>query len=228
MFHSILDKVTHQPNLYNNDLWTFRLSGNILEVIAKPKYSQDPDLYRMAVIRSGQVLQIIHQQAMLNNKKAMIQSFPNLEETSLIAVIRLLNSESRYNSNQSDHLKNGQEPGETHPSLSLQTLQAVASHFGMFLHPLRTDPSDLPKQEKILSDLSIDLGGHSCFGLCSTGDNPFIWLKTGYWIERNRELTEGNVSSSMPAIYDEIPKEKRSGMCFMFEDCPYVQALVLS
>ncbi|MEX0770832.1 MAG: hypothetical protein WD035_08870 [Balneolaceae bacterium] len=228
MLKSILESVINQPDRYNNKLWTYRLSGNMLEIMARPKYNQDPDLYRMAVIRSGQVLQAFYQQARLKNQRTMIQSFPNMEETSLVAVIRLLKPDEGAKSKTSDYFKNEQEPEESHPSMNPQTLIAIASHYGMFLHPLCTDSSDLPKQELIFSELSIDLAGRSCFGLCSTSDNPFIWLKTGYWFERIRQLSESNGSLSMPSIHDEISKEKRSGMCFMFEDCPFVQALVLS
>ncbi|MEX0993929.1 MAG: hypothetical protein WD599_00280, partial [Balneolaceae bacterium] len=205
MFKSILDKIINQPDRYNIDLWSYRLSGNILEIIAKPKYSQDPDHFRIAVIRSGQVLQSIYHQAMLKNQNAMIQSFPNMEETRLIAVIRLQKADKNMDSKQFDKLKYNRDSGNSQSYSSSQILKAVASHQGMFLQPLQTNPSDLSKQEEILSDLSIELADKSCFGLCGTSDNPFIWLKTGYWVERNRQLSDENSSFTLPDIYDNIP-----------------------
>lgn len=221
MLSDIINNITADPHRYGCHLWDHRVAGNILELSVKANYRVEPEEYRRAVIKIGRVLQVIDHQAVLSGQSSQIQSFPSFEESQLVALVRLHKFLGLHTSLDKHNGKNVDVSG-TLPAL----LQSIASHHGLFFHKNNGRSTD--KFENYIHDEFNMIDSHeSYYSICTTTDNPFIWLKTGQWIERVRQLSDDDPSISFPAIKSSFSKEQRSGLNKAFDDCSYVQALVI-
>lgn len=219
MLAELIKSITTSADRPDIALWDFRISGNILELSVIPDYNTNPDKYRMGIIQAGQVLYAIERLAVSSGQLAQIQSFPNIEASQLVALVRLHRS---YDSFHKTH-PNGLHQDLNTPVITL--LKSIASHYGLFFQ--NQNGKELSRLLDIFhtDQKKIESGGYF-YSLCSTMDNPFLWLKTGQWIERVNQLIKENSSISAPDITFNLSKEKRESLNRAFPDCSYVQAIV--
>jgi hypothetical protein len=220
MISDLIKIITSDPDRYDSNLWDYRISGNLLELSVNPVYSENPEEYRMAVIRIGQILQAIDHQAHLAGQESQIQSFPNIEESKLVAMVRL---HRLYGSLDVKSRSNGLKSDSRIPISTL--LKSISSHYGLFFHN-HNGSAVQEIHELFESDNQKIVQPGRFYSLCTTMDNPFLWLRVGQWIERVNQLLEENHSVIISAITHKIKREQRVSLNSAFADCPYIQVLV--
>lgn len=219
MLAELIKSISTSKDKFGKSLWDYRVSGNILELSVKPDYNNNPEEYRLGVIETGQVLQAIERQAILSGQVTQVQSFPNIDESQLVALVRL----HRTYETDDTARPNGLKKGANTPAGTL--LKSIASHYGLFFQNKNAGDDKIILETFHSDQKKIESNGNF-YSLCSTVDNPFLWLKTGQWINRVNQLVEESSSMSDPVITLNIPKDKRSSLNIDFTDCSYVQALV--
>lgn len=220
MLSDLIKIITSNPDRYDSNLWDYRISGNLLELSVNPDYAVNPEEYRMAVIRAGQILQAINHHAHLAGQESQIQSFPNIEESKLVALVRL---HRVYGTSAGKSTSNGIKIDSKIPTSTI--LKSISSHYGLFFHN-HNGSAVQEIHELFKSDnQNIEQPGRF-YSLCTTMDNPFLWLRVGQWIERVNQLPEEVNSIIISAITHKIKREQRVSLNSAFADCPYIQALV--
>ena len=220
MLMKMIHTITATPERYGSQKWDYRLSGNTLELRVKEDYEVNPEAYRLGVIQIGQILQTIDRHAFEEGQTSQIQSFPNIEESQLVALIRL---QKMYQVSEDNQAFNGINTDSNTPIGTI--LKSIASHYGLFFHNHNGGPLDTVRQLLESDDQIIAPGGYY-YSLCTTMDNPFLWLRVGQWIERVNQLLEESNTSSISALTYKISKEERTALNAEFANCSYVQALV--
>jgi hypothetical protein len=219
MLMKMIHTITSAPERFGTQNWDYRLSGNTLELRVKVDYEANPEAYRLGVIQIGQILQTIDREAYEEGQSSLIQSFPNIEESQLVALIRL---QKLYPSDSYQTL-NGSVIESKTPIGTI--LKSIASHYGLFFHNHIGGSLDTVRNLLESDDQIIAPGGYY-YSLCTTMDNPFLWLRIGQWIERVNQLLEDTNTSSISALTYKINKEERTSLNAEFSNCSYVQALI--
>jgi hypothetical protein len=220
MLAELIKSISTFEDTPGKSLWDYRIAGNILELSVKPDYNDNPDEYRLSVIETGKVLQAIEHQAILSGLVTQVQSFPNIEESQLVALVRL----HRLYGTVDEPAPRGLKQESNTPAGTL--LKSVASHYGLFFQNQNTH-NDNNKILEIFHSDQKKLNNKGCYySLCSTMDNPFLWLKTGQWIKRVNQLIEENSSLNNPVITFNLTRNERVSLNALFSNCSYVQALV--
>jgi len=220
MLSDLIKIITSDPDRYDSNLWNYRISGNLLELSVNPDYAVNPEEYRMAVIRTGQILQAIDHHAYLGGQESRIQSFPNIEESQLVALVRL---HRLYGPSEGKSTSNGIKVDSKIPISTL--LKSISSHYGLFFHNHNGSAVQVIQELFESDNQKIEQPGRF-YSLCTTMDNPFLWLRVGQWNERINQLLEENNSISISAITHKIAREQRESLNSAFVDCSYIQALV--
>lgn len=161
---------------YRPELWRCTGAGSVVELSVEPSFGRFREEYRISVIHIGMALQAIVSSARKEGVPHHIQSFPNLENSQIVAVLRL-----------SDSIRKGVSPTEPHSEdlsgkvSAMQIMKKTANQLNLAMdYPAditNSSTSEPPDRIRLLSQT----------------DNPFTWLKTGYWIEIvANQLTSGS------------------------------------
>lgn len=151
--------------------WTYRSSGNVLELLVLPQYVHNKNAFRCSVISAGQALAALRKQYSRANEELFVQTFPNIENPKVICSIRI---------DDSGYSKSDSAPASVIFENSFGTIdEYLLKTAGNF---------QLGIQDAYLSDETLKLiSGHTRFDhlllLVSKLDNPFTWLNVGYWKE---------------------------------------------
>jgi hypothetical protein len=168
MLKSWIEQFKIEPEHYGCKLWKYHVSNNMLELFVKKEFIHKEEEYRKAVISIGKILQALRHKLQNAGYQHHIQSFPNIDDPALIAAVRFFNPpETRVKKSQ-----------KTQPDtrLIVEALQNFASANQLSLKQLKQ--SQLSRF--VLPDSNSDF---NWFALCADHDNPFIWLRVGYWAE---------------------------------------------
>lgn len=179
MLKTWIEQIKNQPDRYGTVYWKYHLSSNMLELSVKKEFVQQESEYRNAVISIGKVLQALRQKLTGEGLQHHIQSFPNLDDSALIAAIRIFNS-AKSKSKKSVNTQKGDEP-----AFMLEALENCAAANQLNLHHIH--PTELPDVVIPSPDKKF-----SWFALCADHDNPFTWLRVGYWKEYLQNLEDKN------------------------------------
>lgn len=212
MLQDLIYDVAHRPNHSTGQLWNYRFSGNTLEMMVTPDYTDDPEAYRKGVIQTGRVLQALESALTGSGRILQIQSFPSLEESRLVAVARL---QRTYGPG-----VNGNQLASDSPPLTESLLKSCASQLSLSYQQLPEEALDILKTG---IDIRSDLSSNAVFfALCSPIDNPFIWLKTGKWIE----IVETVIPETSVRLTYNLSITLRSDFASSLAYCNYVQAVI--
>jgi hypothetical protein len=133
-----------------------------------------------------------------------IQTFPDINRNQLVAIIRKLKMKTKC------------RPGENiccpdiSPDLPLLNLFEIsAASFNLLLLNFHNKPavSNLNGETLPVSEVQNHT---NCKNLCSYADNPFIWLKIGYWLEYIEQLKMQRSDSKNIQIDFALPKQDRA------------------
>lgn len=164
--------INQNKDHYGCDLWKYNISGNVMELLAIPSYDKNREKYRCSVIKIGQVLQFLSTRIDENQINCHIQSFPNIENPGLIASIRI-----NHKKNQKQTSVFSESPETPPPSPGgVQTLLSLASDNQLVLDPI-------PQSQFATYQIDLNEEKRLWYILSSGYDNPFTWLKIGYWNE---------------------------------------------
>ncbi|MEX0647181.1 MAG: hypothetical protein WEA56_08490 [Balneolaceae bacterium] len=213
MLRHLIELIKQKKKHYGSDLWKFTISGNVMELFAVPSYEKDREKYRCSVIKIGQVMQALSLGIDENKINCHIQSFPSLENSALVASIRVNNKKSPENI--SSH-KSTEEISAQNGWF--QVLMSHASDNQLALEEIT---------EAKFSDYEIDQdnGTRKWFVLSSGVDNPFTWLKIGYWNEMiYRSLVADN--QDLVIKTDFCTRNKPNPTLLPAKTRKYVQAVV--
>lgn len=198
LLKNMMEEIRTDTSGYNTKLWHYRVSGNILELIVQLSSRRDHGGYRTAVISAGQAIRSLTCRLEELGHYTLIQSFPSLEHPELVASVRLYNTYG---------IEKGKPAAQTAaesfcsiPELLTHLKKVASRHELNLLHaPEKLSPKD-------------HLACHSAelYLLTSRFDNPFYWLKTGYWREeaalilRNCRLNSRMLHTDISSFYDGI------------------------
>lgn len=176
--HNILDKldVGSIPQI------RARVTGNQLELSVSPDPGKERVSYRNAVIQVGQILHKVEQHSKITGVYTHVNTFPSLEESRLIATVRFTN-EPKPKRHQADRT----DPSNIIP-LS-DKLKSIAKTYGLAIST--SDCNYLKELTSVNNTLeTIVETCEQCFAITSPFDNPFVWLKTGLYVEGTRHILE--------------------------------------
>jgi hypothetical protein len=201
---NLIETIYSNPGRYATQYWSYRLTYNCLELTVNPKYLIDDELNRVALIHCGMVLKAMDCEALNNGYMLHIQTFPEINRNQLVAIIRKLKMKTKC------------RPGENiccpdiNPDLPLLNLFEIsAASFNLLLLNFHNKPavSSLNGENMPVSEVHNDT---DCMNLCSYTDNPFIWLKIGYWLEYIEQLKMQRSDSKNIQIDFGLPKQDRA------------------
>ncbi|MEX2585150.1 MAG: hypothetical protein WD315_02075 [Balneolaceae bacterium] len=212
MLRELIYDVAQQQIHSTGQLWNYRFSGNTLEMMVTPDYTDDPEAYRNGVIQTGRVLQALEGELTGSGRILQIQSFPSLDESRLVAVARL---QQTYGPG-----INGMQASTDAPPQTKSLLKSYASQLSLSYQQL---PEEAFKSLETEIEIRSNLASNPVyFALCSAIDNPFIWLKTGKWIEK----VQMDLPKISPRITYDLPSAQRSEIAAGLKYCNYVQAVI--
>jgi hypothetical protein len=180
--HNILDKldVGSIPQI------RARVTGNQLELSVSPDPGKERVSYRNAVIQVGQILHKVEQHSKITGVYTHVNTFPSLEESRLIATVRFTN-EPKPKRHQED------KTDLTNITPLSDKLKSIAKTYGLTINTsdcsnLKALTAENNTLEKIVDTCE------QCFTITSAYDNPFVWLKTGLYVEGARHILEQNAA----------------------------------
>ncbi|MFU8812323.1 MAG: hypothetical protein ACNA78_05100 [Balneolaceae bacterium] len=180
-------------------LWSFTISGNMVELRTMYTIDSDPENYRQGVIDIGSVLASIRAMCGEAKSRPSIQVFPNMMDSRLVATIRF----SRTQPSGHPQPKRHPLPNGLPATLSLrQKLMRLAESYELIFTEVNNThlkPFDLLQKP-------------SCtpFFLGSKGDNPFVWLLVGGWAEEAISyLDRSSELHPKGSIHPLVPEELR-------------------
>lgn len=214
MLKSWIEHIRQNEEVYGSHYWKYQLSANVLEIFVLQPYLKNRENYRCAVIHIGRVLQALTNLMERSGCQFLIQTFPNLEDSKLIAAVRIQKKRGAEAASES-----GTTRADT-PALLMHIMKKEAI-----------------KQQLLLEDLPGNPfpGHHSgcpapvlkSFIITSTVDNPFIWLKTGYWLEMVYQTHQQHSDVKSPVIThfcsDDSPVSRTNSE---YQNRNFIQALV--
>ncbi len=216
----IIETIYSKADRYATQYWSYRLTDNWLELTVNPKYLTDDELNRVALIHCGKVLKAMDCEALDKGYMLHIQTFPEINKSRLVAIIRKLK------------MKTECRPGEniccpdSDPDLPLVTLlKNSAAGFNLELLNVHNEPVFNNQYVETLP-ASENQNEINCLTLCSFSDNPFIWLKIGYWLEYLEQLKKHRSDSKDIQVDFALPKQDRAHLEDPQHDHNYRQAVV--
>lgn len=191
MLHQLIEDIRASNSPGTTSLWGYRIAGNILECHVPPSCHPHKLEYRLAVISVGQAVLAVSNKIEELGYHSLIQSFPSLERPDLIASVRYFERQTAETA-VPDGGKNNQGGG--FPWHTLDFLNDEAERFELTIQPApRNVPVPSPKSPGTADNSTLYL-------LSSRFDNPFYWIKTGYWKENTTLIDQatGLVSKPLP------------------------------
>lgn len=218
MLKTWIENIKKQRDHYECDSWKYNISGNLLELSVLPAYSKNNEKYRCAVIYIGQVIQALTCEIEKSGYQFHIQSFPSLENPSLVASIRIdKKGDSNFFSKENVYNK---LPDFDNTTECITIMRNLAEWLQLKL--LDSKPELF---QKISGKEAPEGSNH--YTLLSEYDNPFTWLKIGYWKEMIYSDCRNYLNNKQPVISDFCLHFTRKNYAVKSHDGCYIQALVL-
>lgn len=181
-----IEQIKNKPDHYGAHYWKYSASSNMLELSVQKEYLEHEDEFRKAVISIGKVLQALQHKLIEEGYQYHVQTFPNLDDSALIAAVRIVSKSRVKNTSNSPD-----ETSDDKKQIQLK-LENFARENQLFFHKI--DSSDL--KDVVIPPPDRDF---SWYALCANNDNPFIWLRVGYWQEYMSCL-EGYLQNGPPVL----------------------------
>jgi hypothetical protein len=167
----LIKQIKNEQLNAGSDKWTFRSSGNVLELLVLPQFVNQKSAFRCSVISAGQALAALKTHYNQSGTDLFIQTFPHIENPRVICSIRF--DDIGYSKSEL-----APEPAifeKKQPDFE-QFLQNTAAYFHLFTQSayLSCDALNL---------INIDSEFDHTYLVASNLDNPFTWLNVGYWKE---------------------------------------------
>jgi len=171
MPQKIIEQIKNEQVNSGSEKWTYRSSGNVLELLVLPQFIHNKKAFRCSVISAGQALAALKTHYNRAGTEIFIQTFPNIENPRVICSIRF------------DDI--GYSKSQLAPEPVI--LEEKCTNIGEYL--LKTaEQFQLSTQSAYLNSEALKLVNNETafdhtYLLVSGLDNPFIWLNVGYWKE---------------------------------------------
>jgi len=213
IIHKIRDRIEHNESSF----WNYRVSGNQIELIVVPNYLNEPEKYRRAVIKAGRALQEIQLTIESEGNKAMVQTFPSIDETQLVATVRIIKEENppvkgflpKFNQTKGEQFK------------------SIANQFGMFISVFDCSLVSKIDELHIPEYFSDPENCEQVYILQSMRENPFIWLKTGMCLNRIESTIKKDSTIHMSYNFN-IPSEYREMLPVIEQASRFNQAIIFT
>jgi len=127
-----------------------------------------------------------------NECSCLIQSFPSLEDARHVASIRVVKSKEKENDRHIESFK-----ADSTAISKINKMIEFASENELKM--LKVDESALP--DNIIKSSE----SRSWYALCSKYNNPFTWLKVGYWQEMAHQLFHLSGSEDNRLLMTDFP-----------------------
>ncbi|NBC64088.1 MAG: hypothetical protein GVY07_00320 [Bacteroidetes bacterium] len=173
---NIIKKLEINDPVIPGTFWQITQSGKVLELRVTAHMERNPDHYRFGVIQIGRIIQKLKSYADCTRSTPQIQLFPNLNEKQLAATVY-------WPEFFSTHIQDSTPSHSTSEFQSALFKIARKHRFKTETHEIRDSAG---KHTLVISILS-----------CS--NQPFIWLKTGTFIEELR-MAAGSLSGDFARI----------------------------
>lgn len=210
-----IEELKKNSEHFGSHLWKYNISGNVVELFVLPTIDIDMDKYRCAVIKIGQVLQALSVKFDHHAINYHIQSFPNLENPSLVAAIRIVTKKITKSSSEAE-LPFGNDKGSKTNS---KTLSELATFNQLFI-------DEIPQSNLTAYGIDPNREAGKWFVISSQHDNPFTWLKLGTWNEMvYQTLPESEHENSPFSIIEFCPRESFTPHRQQHHSGKFVQAI---
>jgi hypothetical protein len=168
MLQKLIKEIKNEQLNAGSNKWTYRASGNVLELLVLPQFVHNKKAFRCSVISAGQALAALKTQYNKAAEELFIQTFPNIENPQVICSIRV--DDSGYSKSDT-----APEPVIFKNKCSSidDYLQKTAENFH-----LSTQSAYLP--DEAIKLISASSRFNHTYIFVSKLDNPFTWLNVGY------------------------------------------------
>ena len=217
MLTPIIHKIKDRIEYSKPSLWNYRISGNQIELIVVPNYLKEPEKYRRAIISAGRALQEIQLLIESEGNKAMVQTFPSIDETQLVATIRIITDDISTIKGFSPSMEQTKQ----------EQFKSIANQFGMFISVF---DCSLVSKIDVLNIPEYFSDPENCeqvYILQSMRENPFIWLKTGMCLNRIESVIKKNSDTNLSYNFN-IPAEYREMLPVIEQKSRYNQAIIFT
>ncbi len=202
----------------------YRMAGKMLELSSKVSMSEDRNGFKRAVIQSGSIIEAIQQDRGANEVAPQVQLFPSLLDSKHIALVRMGSSGGGCGRSKEGlgGARDGQDVQEflerTGAIYSLPVI-GVAAEDSMFLGGVVAFSScngrsgaGLSGEAGLTGGVRLSGGAESPspdrFLIASYSDNPFVWIRTGYFLEKIHRFARNRVRCK---LLDDDEREKLQG-----------------
>lgn len=203
--------LTERENQTMPLLWSWDMSGNILELSVPAGVKNEIDSYRQSVLQVGKMIQRIRNSYHGSEEKPTVQLFPNLMDIGLVAVVRAPDS---YKPKATELPENGK--AKTFNDL----LELGKNEFSL-------DVDQIDLTEKEFADFQIEPGKFRTYLLSSGVSNPFVWVRTGYFLEHIQNFHTGKLMNKELRTIEKINKPAKQAITSRLQKNTIPQALVM-
>ena len=214
----------------------YRMAGKMLELSSRVSMSEDRNGFKRAVIQSGSIIEAIQQDRGANEVAPQVQLFPSLLDSKHIALVRMGSSAGGCGRSTDglEDARDGQDVQEflerTGAIYSLPVI-GVAAADSMFLGGVAEFRSCNGRSGAGLSGGAAFCGGVGLNGgaalsreaelsagpgspspdrfvIASYSDNPFVWIRAGYFLEKIHRFARNRVRCK---LLDDDEREQLQG-----------------
>jgi len=171
MLKKWIEQIKKSPEHYGVKYWKYSYSNNMLELSVNKDYQQDETDYRKAIVSIGRVLYTLRQNFTKSGMQNHIQIFPNFDDSALIAAIRTFSPSSAETKKTTE-----EQPDCSDAGLILDGLKNYAIANQLHLDQLTSSDMNILQVPKTNENVAW-------FALCADHENPYTWLRVGYWSE---------------------------------------------
>lgn len=192
-------------------LWSWDLSGNILELSVPAGIKNEIDKYRLSVLQVGKIIQRIRNSYPDSSEKPSVQLFPNLMDIGLVAVVRapetnMLKTSGLSINGKSESFEDLLEKGRKDFSLNMDEIKLT---------------------ENLQNSIQTDSGEYRTYLLSCSVSNPFVWVRTGYFLELIQNFyTEKLLNKKLKTI-EKIDNTTKQELSSILQKNTIPQALIM-
>lgn len=206
-----IDILTEREERDTPLLWSWDMTGNMLELSVPAGIKNEITKYRQSVLQVGKIIQRIRNTYPDSGESLSVQLFPNLMDIGLVAVVR---------APESNKLKKIDLPKNGKAIQFEDLLEKGKKEFSLDVDKIESKTTELVEDE-------TDSDSLQTFVLSSAVSNPFVWVRTGYFLELIQNFHSDKLTGKVLKTVENIDKPTKQQVISELKKNIIPQALIL-